>query len=116
VQTIGSVNTEDFPWPQDREKARAQLESFLIQPLMVTGNFALLAGVDPEEVDAWYLGIYTDAVQWVEITKTRGMSQCSDGGLVSTKPYVSTADRRRLMEQAESYLQRVEELSPAEVS
>jgi deoxyribodipyrimidine photolyase-related protein len=58
---------------------------------MITGNFALLSGVHPDEVDDWYLGIYIDAIEWVEITNTRGMSQFADGGIVGTKPYVSSA-------------------------
>ncbi|WP_193162296.1 cryptochrome/photolyase family protein [Microbulbifer hainanensis] len=61
-----------------------------IQRLMITGNFALLTQVHPDQVDAWYLGIYIDAIEWVEITNTRGMSQYADGGLVATKPYISS--------------------------
>jgi deoxyribodipyrimidine photolyase-related protein len=63
-----------------------------IQRLMITGNFTLLAGIDPSEVDWWYLGIYIDAFEWVEITNTRGMSQFADGGWIATKPYVSSAN------------------------
>ena len=63
-----------------------------IQRLMITGNFALLTQTHPDEVDAWYLGIYIDAIEWVEITNTRGMSQFADGGLVATKPYVSSGN------------------------
>lgn len=61
-----------------------------IQRLMVTGNYALLTQTDPDEVDAWYLGIYIDAFQWVQITNTRGMSQYADGGMIATKPYISS--------------------------
>ena len=61
--------------------------------LTVTGNFALLAGIHPDEVDrAGILGIYIDAIQWVEIVNTRGMSQYADGGLVATKLYISSAN------------------------
>ena len=58
-----------------------------IQRLMITGNFCLITGIDPDQVDAWYLGIYIDAIEWVEMPNTRGMSQFADGGLVATKPY-----------------------------
>ncbi len=63
-----------------------------IQRLMITGNFALLINAHPDAVDAWYLGIYIDAIQWVELPNTRGMSQYADGGLFATKPYISSAN------------------------
>ena len=63
-----------------------------IQRLMITGNFALLMQLHPDEVDAWYLGIYNDAIEWVQLTNTRGMSQFADGGKIATKPYVSSAN------------------------
>lgn len=61
-----------------------------IQRLMVTGNYALLAGVDPYQVHEWYLGVYADAFEWVEAPNTIGMSQFADGGIVGSKPYVSS--------------------------
>jgi len=62
-----------------------------IQRLMVIGNFALLAGLNPKELHHWYLGVYIDAFEWVELPNTVGMSQFADGGLLATKPYVSSA-------------------------
>ena len=61
-----------------------------IQRLMVTGNFAMLAAIDPDQLDQWYLGIYIDAIEWVEMPNTRGMSQFADGGLIATKPYAAS--------------------------
>lgn len=62
-----------------------------IQRLMLTGNFALLAGCHPDAVDRWYLGIYVDAFEWVELPNTRGMSQFADAGVVGSKPYAGSA-------------------------
>jgi len=61
-----------------------------IQRLMVTGLFALLLGVDPRAVHAWYLAVYVDAVEWVELPNTLGMSQFADGGVMASKPYVAS--------------------------
>ena len=63
-----------------------------IQRLMVTGNFALLAGVDPAEVYDWYMSAYVDAYGWVMAGNVIGMSQFADGGIVASKPYVSSAN------------------------
>ncbi len=61
-----------------------------IQRLMVTGLFALLLGVEPRQLHAWYLSVYVDAVEWVELPNTLGMSQYADGGLMASKPYAAT--------------------------
>jgi deoxyribodipyrimidine photolyase-related protein len=61
-----------------------------IQRLMVTGLYALLLGVDPKQVHAWYLAVYVDAVEWVELPNTLGMSQYGDGGVMASKPYVAS--------------------------
>ena len=61
-----------------------------IQRLMVTGLYALLYGAKPQAVHAWYLAVYVDAVEWVELPNTLGMSQYGDGGVMASKPYVAT--------------------------
>lgn len=61
-----------------------------IQRLMVTGNFCMLTGIEPDQVDEWYLGIYVDAIEWVELPNTRSMSQFADGGWVASKPYAAS--------------------------
>jgi deoxyribodipyrimidine photolyase-related protein len=61
-----------------------------IQRLMVTGLYALMLGVEPRQVHAWYLAVYVDAVEWVELPNTLGMSQYADGGLMGSKPYIAT--------------------------
>ncbi len=61
-----------------------------IQRLMVTGLFALLLGVEPKQIHEWYLAMYVDAVEWVELPNTIGMSQFADGGIMGSKPYAAT--------------------------
>lgn len=61
-----------------------------IQRLMVTGLYSLLLGVRPREVHEWYLAVYVDAVEWVELPNTLGMSQFADGGVMASKPYCAT--------------------------
>jgi deoxyribodipyrimidine photolyase-related protein len=89
----------DFFWTgkTDMECLRAVVEQTFkhgyahhIQRLMVTGLYALLAGVNPKEIHEWYLSVYVDAVEWVELPNTLGMSQYADGGIMSSKPYAAT--------------------------
>jgi deoxyribodipyrimidine photolyase-related protein len=61
-----------------------------IQRLMVTGNFALLAGLDPRAVEEWYLLVYADAFEWVELPNTHGMALFADGGIMASKPYAAS--------------------------
>ena len=61
-----------------------------IQRLMVTGLYALMLGVQPKQVHAWYLAVYVDAVEWVELPNVLGMSQYADGGVMGSKPYIAT--------------------------
>ena len=63
-----------------------------IQRLMVLGNFALLSGVSPKAVHEWYLIVYSDAYEWVELPNTLGMSQFGDGGMLASKPYVASGN------------------------
>jgi deoxyribodipyrimidine photolyase-related protein len=63
-----------------------------IQRLMVTGNFALIAGIDPQAVNEWYLLVYADAYEWVELPNTHGMALHADGGLMASKPYAASGN------------------------
>ncbi|MEM8813114.1 MAG: cryptochrome/photolyase family protein [Pseudomonadota bacterium] len=91
----------DFYWTGDTDMAclkaaivqtREEAYAHHIQRLMVTGNFAMLAGIDPHEVHEWYLAVYADAYEWVEAPNTIGMSQFADGGLLASKPYASSGN------------------------
>ncbi|MET0444200.1 MAG: cryptochrome/photolyase family protein [Pseudorhodoplanes sp.] len=71
-------------------QTRRTAYSHHIQRLMVTGNFALLAGIAPKEIAEWYLVVYADAFEWVELPNVQGMSQFADDGLLASKPYASS--------------------------
>ena len=77
---------------QSVRQTRDEAYAHHIQRLMVIGNFALLAGLDPEQVHQWYLAVYADAFEWVEAPNVIGMSQFADGGIIASKPYVSSGN------------------------
>ena len=72
------------------EATREHAYAHHIQRLMITGNFALLAGIEPEAVNKWYLEVYADAYEWVQLPNTHGMALFADGGVVGSKPYAAS--------------------------
>jgi deoxyribodipyrimidine photolyase-related protein len=72
------------------EATRRNAYAHHIQRLMITGNFALLAGIAPDQVEEWYLIVYADAFEWVELPNTHGMALHADGGLLGSKPYAAS--------------------------
>ncbi len=89
----------DFYWTANTDMAcvrsavtqtKEQAYAHHIQRLMVTGNFAMLAGINPQYLHEWYLSVYADAYEWVEMPNTIGMSQFADGGLLASKPYAAS--------------------------
>jgi deoxyribodipyrimidine photolyase-related protein len=96
----------DFYWTADTDMAcmaacigqtRREAYAHHIQRLMVTGNFALLAGITPREVEEWYLLVYADAYEWVELPNTHGMALFADGGVLGSKPYCASGKFIRRM-------------------
>ena len=97
-------NTRPLPWfywtgatdlnclHQALDQTRREALSHHIQRLMVTGNFALLAGVVPAEICAWYLAVYADAYEWVELPNVLGMVMHADGGYLGSKPYAASGN------------------------
>lgn len=91
----------DFYWTGETDMAclraaitqtREEAYAHHIQRLMVTGNFALLAGIDPHAVHEWYLAVYADAFEWVEMPNTIGMTLFADGGVLGSKPYAASGN------------------------
>lgn len=95
-------NLPDFYWDHQKTKMTClsvaikqtydNAYSHHIQRLMITGNFALLAKVDPQQINDWYLAVYADAFEWVELPNTHGMAIYADGGIVGSKPYCSSGN------------------------
>ncbi len=83
-------DTQMFCMKEVVRQTQAEAYSHHIQRLMVTGNFALLAGLHPKEVCEWYLAVYADAYEWVELPNTLGMALYADGGVLASKPYAAS--------------------------
>jgi deoxyribodipyrimidine photolyase-related protein len=95
--------TGDTPMACLRESIGQTLElgyAHHIQRLMVTGLYALLLGIDPKAVHRWYLAVYVDAIEWVELPNTLGMALYGDGGVMASKPYAATG---RYIERMSNY-------------
>ena len=95
------VPLPDFYWSGETrmacvaEAVRALLQHGInhhIQRLMITGNFALIAGIDPQAVNRWYHLAYVDAYEWVVAPNVLGMALYADGGVLATKPYAASAN------------------------
>jgi len=89
----------DFYWTGDTQmnclrqcvtETKENAYAHHIQRLMVLGNFALIAGIHPDEVNEWFLLVYADAYEWVELPNVTGMALFADGGVVASKPYASS--------------------------
>ncbi len=94
-------NLPDFYWTGNTKmkcvsevvkQTREEAYAHHIQRLMVTGNFALIAGLNPQQVHEWYLAVYADAYEWVELPNTIGMALHADGGLLGSKPYAASGN------------------------
>ena len=95
----GSRSLPELYWGKDTQmfcmkevvrQTHVDAYSHHIQRLMITGNFALLTGLNPKEVCDWYLAVYADAYEWVELPNTLGMALYADGGLMASKPYAAS--------------------------
>jgi len=85
-----TANTPMNCLAQTVDATRRNAYAHHIQRLMITGNFALLAGIEPAQVEEWYLAVYADAYEWVELPNTHGMALFADGGLMASKPYAAS--------------------------
>jgi deoxyribodipyrimidine photolyase-related protein len=85
-----TLETKMFCMAEAIRHTRDHAYSHHIQRLMITGNFALIAGLDVTQVQEWYLAVYADAYEWVEMPNTLGMALFGDGGVVASKPYAAS--------------------------